>query len=409
MKVLQINQTYRNGGSTGRIVYELLLTQQKAGIDGFVIYGYSDGEAMDDNSLCLQRNMIRRKLNILFTRLYDVHGFYNEYETKVLLQYLEKIRPDVIHLHNIHNHYVHVGRLFDFIKKNDIPVVWTLHDCWPFTGHCAYFDYAHCDKWKVGCYHCPSLRDYPPTWFIDRTDKNYILKKNTFTGVKNLTLVTPSRWLANLTRESFLKEYPVETINNGIDTNVFRPIENNVKERLGISNKKMMLAMASVFDRRKGTDYLLELPQLLNDDEVLVLVGLSENQKKLFPQERCIGIGRTNSVEELAGFFSAADVYINPTLEDNFPTTNIESLACGTPVVTFNTGGSPESVNGIVGCVVERGDLQGLLKSVREVTSKGKNYYSVNCVEKAHKLFNKDIQYMKYIELYKKICDKCHA
>lgn len=409
MKVLQINQTYKNGGSTGRIVYELLLTQQKAGIDGFVVYGYSDGEAMDDYSLCLQRNKLRRKLNILYTRLFDVHGFYNEYETNVLLRYIEETHPDVIHLHNIHNHYVHVGRLFEYIKEHNIPVVWTLHDCWSFTGHCAYFDYVHCDKWKTNCHDCPSLRDYPPTWFFDRTDKNYKLKRKTFTGVKNLTLVTPSRWLANLTRESFLKEYPVETINNGVDTNVFRPTENNIKERLGISNKKMLLAMASVFDRRKGTDYLLQLPQLLNDDEVLVLVGLGENQKKLFSKKRCIGIGRTNSVNELAGFYSAADVFINPTLEDNFPTTNIESLACGTPVVTFNTGGSPESVDGIVECVVEKGDIQGLLKSVRELTSKGKYFYTANCVEKARKRFNKDIQYMKYVELYKKIFDKSHA
>lgn len=401
MKVLQINQTYRNGGSTGRIAYELLLTQQRVGIDGFVVYGYSDGEVVDENSMCLQRNQIRRKLNILRTRLFDCHGYYNEYETKHLLRYIEELHPDIIHLHNIHNHYVHVGRLFKYIKEHNIPVVWTLHDCWPFTGHCAYFDYAHCEKWKVGCHQCPSLREYPPTWFFDRTNKNYKLKKETFTGVKKLTLVTPSQWLADLTRDSFLKEYPVEVINNGVDTNVFCPSENNVKNSLSIYGKKMLLAMATMFDRRKGTEYLLQLPKMLNDDEVLVLVGLADDQKKVFSQDRCIGLGRTNNVSELAAYYSAADVFINPTLEDNFPTTNIEALACGTPVVTFRTGGSPESVDDSVGCIVEKGDLQAMLHSCREIISRGKDFYSSNCVEKARKLYNKDIQYMKYIELYK--------
>lgn len=419
MKVLQINQTYRNGGSTGRIAYELLLTQQKAGFDGFVVYGYSDGEVLDERSLCLQKKQIGRKLNILRTRLFDKHGFYNEYETRILLRYIEALRPDIIHLHNIHNHYVHVGRLFEYIKEHNIPVVWTLHDCWSFTGHCAYFDYAHCDKWKTQCHDCPSLRDYPPTWFIDRTDKNYQLKRNTFTGVKNLSLVTPSRWLANLTRESFLKEYPVEIINNGVDTNVFHPTENNVKEQLGISGKKMLLAMASVFDHRKGTDYLLQLPQLLNDDEVLVLVGLGENQKKLFSHKRCICLGRTNSVGELAGFYSAADVLINPTLEDNFPTTHIEALACGTPVVTFKTGGSIESVldgesfssdNGItyssVGAVVPKGDLKAMIGAARCIMTKGKTAYKEACRKKAEERYDKNKQYQKYIDLYSELYAK---
>lgn len=406
MKVLQINQTYIHGGSTGRIVYELLLTQQKAGIDGYVVYGYSDGEAMDGHSLCLQRNHIRRKFNILKTRLFDVHGFYNEYETKVLLRLIEEMRPDVIHLHNIHNHYVHVGHLFEFIKEHNIPVIWTLHDCWSFTGHCCYFDYVHCDKWKTICHDCPSIRNYPQTWSFDRTDKNYKLKRKTFTGVKNLTLVTPSRWLANLTRESLLKEYPVEIINNGVDTNVFRPTVNNVKEQLGIRDKKMILAVAAIFERRKGTEYLLQLPKLLSDDEVLVLVGHNEDQQNLFAQDHCIGIGKTNSVVELADYYSAADVFINPTLEDNFPTTNLEALACGTPVVTFKTGGSPESIDENVGRVVEKGDIEGMLDSVREITSRGKNYYTINCVNKARNLYNRDIQYMKYVNLYNEVYER---
>jgi glycosyltransferase involved in cell wall biosynthesis len=332
---------------------------------------------------------------------------------------MDELKPDIIHLHNIHNHFIHVGRLFDYIKKHNIPVVWTLHDCWPFTGHCAYFDYANCDKWKTMCHDCPSIHEYPPTWFFDRTTRNYKDKKDAFSGVNNLTLVTPSKWLAELTRESFLSDYPVVTINNGIDIDVFHPTNDIVKERLGISGKKMLLAMATTFDRRKGTQYLKQLPEMLNDDEVLVLVGLAKEQLAQFNMPRCIGIGRTNSVEELAAYYSGADVFINPTLEDNFPTTNIEALACGTPVVTFKTGGSVESVldgesivseNEIiyssVGAVVPKDDVQAMLTAVCKIMAKGKGAFSSACRRKAEERYDKNKQYMKYIELYNEIYAK---
>lgn len=409
MKVLQINQTYRNGGSTGRIAYELLCHQLNAGMDGFVVYGYSDGEAPDSHALCLQRNTLRRKFNILRTRLFDHHGFYNETETKRVLQFLDDYRPDIIHLHNIHNHYIHVGRLFHYIKENDIPVVWTLHDCWPFTGHCAYFDYANCDKWKTVCRDCPSLKEYPPTWLFGRTTRNYNDKKAAFCGVNHMVLVTPSQWLADIAGKSFMNEYSIRVINNGVDVSAFCPKDSKIKRELGIEGKKMILAMATIFDRRKGVDYLNRLPSMLDDNEVLVLVGLSKEQKKTFAQDKCIGLGRTHSVEELADYYSAADVFINPTLEDNFPTTNLEALACGTPVVTFKTGGSPESIDETVGRVVEKGNLNGLLKSIREVLSIGKDAFISHCVEKARCCYNKDIQYLKYIELYKEVYNLFYA
>lgn len=419
MKILQINHTYRNGGSTGRIAYDLLLTQRMKGIDGFVVYGYPDGEGGDAYSLCLQRNIFRRKINILRTRLFGAHGFYNEHETIVLIHKIEELNPNIIHLHNIHNHYVHVGRLFDYIKMHHIPVVWTLHDCWPFTGHCAYFDYSNCEKWKTMCHDCSQLKEYPPTWFFDRTSRNYRDKRDAFCGVENLTLVTPSKWLADMTCDSFLGEYPVEVINNGVDTQSFFPQNEKLKSRIDIEGKKMLLAVASKFERRKGIEFLLQLPHLLCDDEALVLVGLDERQKRIFANEGCIVMGRTNNIEELVAFYSAADVFINPTLEDNFPTTNIEALACGTPVVTFNTGGSVESVldgediisdNGItyssVGAVVPKSDLPSMLRAVREIMAKGKAAYSTACRKKAEERYDKNKQYMKYIELYNKVCAK---
>ena len=402
MKILQLNTVYKNGGSTGRIVYDLQKMHEQNGIDSYVAYGYNTNNEVVKNTICLQ-NSLRRKWNTLKTRLFARHGFYNITETKRLIKYMDEVKPDVIHLHNIHNHYVNVEMLFDYIKKHEIPIVWTLHDCWPFTGWCAYFDYAQCNKWKTECHHCPSKHDYPFTWFFDRSKSNYHKKKNSFCGVKNLTLVTPSRWLADLTRKSFLKEYPVEVINNGTDTKVFYPMETDLKSRLGIEDKKMILAIAAKLSKRKGADYMLQIPTKLKEDEVLVLLGLRNEQIQSLPKNKCIGITYTNSVQELAEFYSAADVFINPTLEDNFPTINIEALACGSPIVTFRTGGSVEVIDKQTGFIIEQGNLDAMLNAVREILSNSKENYRIYCRKKAVNLYEKEKQYAKYVELYKRI------
>ena len=307
-------------------------------------------------------------------------------------------------MHNIHNHYVNVRILLEYIAKKNIPCVLTMHDCWTFTGHCAYFDYSGCDKWKTGCHHCPSLRDYPKTFAqIDPSPWNYKMKQRLFAPL-DITFVSPSQWLCDLQRLSFLKDKPCVVINNGVDTEVFRPIKSNVREEYGIGNRKMILAVAGGLAPRKGREYLLKLPTLLHDDEVLVLVGLQKGQEALLPNTpKVIGIHRTKTSDELVGLYSEADVFINPTLEDNFPTTNIEALSCGTPVVTFRTGGSVEVVIPETGLVVEQGDMKGLLAAVREVLAKGKSHYTDACRKKAVTDYNKDVQYGKYIELYNKI------
>ena len=413
MKVLQINTVYLHG-STGRIVKDLKEVSESNHLEAYAAFGAEIDNG--DLGIFKMQSILRRRINILRTRIYDHHGFYNEKETRRLIKWMDEIHPDIIHLHNIHNHYVHVGMLFDYIKKHNIPVVWTLHDCWPFTGHCAYFDFANCDKWKTMCHDCPSIHDYPPTWFFDRSSRNFKDKKKAFSGVNNLTLVTPSKWLANLTRDSFLKEFPVRVINNGVDIQKFCPQRETIKRILGIDGKKMLLAMASTFDRRKGTQFLKLLPGMLGDNEVLVLVGLAKEQLEQFEMPRCIGVGRTNSVEELSAYYAAADVFINPTLEDNFPTTNIEALACGTPVVTFNTGGSIESVldgesvvceNDIiyssVGAIVPKEDIKAMLIAVRKILMKGKSVFSGACRQKAEKSYDMNKQYMEYINLYNSI------
>lgn len=407
MKVLQIN-TFYGYGSTGRIVCELKDVAKRHGIECYVAFGY-DYIPKNDEKNSVYRIATDHELLVskLWTKAIGRHGFNNKSETRRLLAWIDEVKPDLIHMHNIHNHYVNVRMLLEYISKKNIPCVLTMHDCWTFTGHCAYFDYSECNKWKTGCCHCPSLKDYPKTYaLIDPSPWNYRMKQKLFAPL-DITFVSPSLWLCNLQQQSFLKDKPCVVINNGVDLNVFRPILSDVRQRYGIGDRKMILAIVGGLAPRKGRDYLLKLPLLLNDDEVLVLVGLQKGQKVLLPNTpKVIGIQRTKTSDELVGLYSEADVFVNPTLEDNFPTTNIEALACGTPIVTFNTGGSPEVVTPETGMVVKKGDMEGLLSAIRTVLSKDKTRYVDACRKKAEKDYNKNVQYSKYIELYNNILSK---
>ena len=405
MRVLQINTRYYNGGSTGRITFDLKKVMEANGIESYVAFGFGYNPK-DDEKDTVYRIESDRELFIskLWTKATGHHGFNNKRETKRLLAWIDEIKPDIIHMHNIHNHYVNIRMLLRYIADKNIPCVLTMHNSRTFTGHCAYFDFSGCEKWKTGCNHCPSLKDYPKTFApIDPSSWNYKMKKKLFAPL-NITFVSPSQWLCDLQQQSFLKDKPCVVINNGVDMSVFHPLKSHVREKYGIGNRKMILAVAGGLAVRKGKDYLLKLPLLLNDDEALVLVGLKKGQEKLLPNtSKIIGIHRTKTADELVGLYSEADVFINPTLEDNFPTTNIEALACGTPVVTFKTGGSWECVDETTGRIAKKGDIVDLLNKIRDVLSKGKMHFKEACVRKAQNMYNKDIQYRKYIELYCKI------
>lgn len=405
MRILQINTVYKNGGSTGRIVYDLSEVMHNEGLESYIAFGYEYTKTNDQYTYKIE-NIPTLKYNILKTRLWGKHGFYNKLVTKKLLNWIDLVQPDIIHLHNLHNHYLNIELFFDFIKTRSMPLVWTLHDCWSFTGWCAHFDYSGCDKWKNGCHHCPSLSDYPFTWFFDRSKEIYRDKSRIFNGINNLTIVTPSQWLANLVKQSFLKEYPVKVINNGLNLRVFQPTVSDFRVKHNLENKTIVLAMAMQLNKRKGIDFLLRIPEMLSNDYCLVLVGIEECQRRLLPENNCIGIAKTNNVNELVQIYSTADMFVNPTLEDTFPTTNLEALACGTPVITFNTGGSPESVDDQVGVVVEKGNMDKLIEAIKSVQKKGKAAYSVCCIAKANELYNKDKQYLKYIDEYKHIISK---
>lgn len=283
------------------------------------------------------------KLHGLRSRLFDDTGFGSGKATEKFIEWVKKYDPDVIHLHNIHGYYINIGILFRYLAEAKKRVIWTLHDCWAFTGHCSYFTFVDCNKWKTGCSNCQQKTSYPASFFADRSEENWKQKKQLFTSIEDMTLVTPSHWLAELVKQSFLSEYPIKVIRNGIDTSVFKPTPSSFREKHDLQDKKIILGVASIWDKRKGLDDFIRLSDMLDNTYKIVLVGLSQKQMKIIP-DKILGITRTNSTKELAEIYTAADVFINPTYEDNYPTVNLEAQACGTPVITYDTGGSPESV-----------------------------------------------------------------
>ncbi|MFZ7942500.1 glycosyltransferase family 4 protein [Neobacillus sp. 19] len=396
MKVLQINSVC-GVGSTGRITTDIDKLLKDQGHESYIAYGR--GSAINCDTAIRIGNDIDNYLHVAKTRVFDEHGLGSVKATEDFIKKIEEVNPDVIHLHNIHGYYINIEILFDYLKSAIKPVVWTLHDCWAFTGHCAYFDYANCNKWETGCHNCPQKQSYPASLFIDNSKSNYKRKKEIFSEVKNMTIITPSKWLSSLVEKSFLKEYPVKLINNGIDLSIFKPTESRIKERYNLTDKFIILGVASTWDRRKGLNYFIDLASQLNEDTYrIVLVGISDKQKKILPSN-IVGITRTNDVQELAEIYTSANIFVNPTLEDNFPTTNLESLACGTPVVSFNTGGSPESINDTCGIVVEKGNIDELIKVIEEQRLNNKFNLS-DCVNRS-KLFDKNARYREYINVYK--------
>ena len=285
--------------------------------------------------------------------------------------------------------------LFRYIKKNNVKVIWTMHDCWALTGHCANFDMVGCDKWKTECKKCPQYRDYPKSLF-DNSKFMHKNKKKWFLGVKDLTIVTPSNWLEGIVKQSFLKDYPVKVINNGIDLTVFKPTESNFREKYNLKDKFILLGVAFGWGERKGLDVFIELSKRLSEEYQIVLVGTDDNTDKLLP-DNIISIHRTQNQTELAEIYTAADLFVNPTREENFPTVNIEALACGTPVLTFNTGGSPEIIDESCGAVVAKNDIDSLEK---EIYSFKESFQSFShCIARA-RTFNEAEKYLEYIKLY---------
>ena len=345
-----------------------------------------------------------RRVNVALARITGFNGCFAWLETYKLLKKIDEFKPDIIHLHNLHDSYINLSMLFSYIKKHNVPTVWTLHDCWAFTGQCPHFTIVKCDKWKAGCHNCPQYKEYPASLY-DNTKKMWQLKKKWFTGVKNMTIVTPSEWLAGLARESYLKQYPIEVINNGIDLNVFKPTHSNFREQYGIpGDKYIVLGVSFAWGYRKGLDCFVEMAEKLGEQYQIVLVGTDDEIDKNLPHN-IISIHRTQNQKELAEVYSAADVFVMPTREENYPTVNMEAIACGTPVVTFDTGGSPEMLDDKTGIVVEANDIEAIKKAIKDICEK-KRCNDEEYIVAYSKNFDMKKRFAEYIELYANVLEE---
>ena len=332
------------------------------------------------------------------SRLLDNTGAYSKAATEHFLERVDAYEPDLIHLHNIHGYYINLERLFDHIKQKKLPVVWTLHDCWAFTGHCSHFAAVGCEKWKTACGDCPQRGAYPASLFFDNSRRNFERKKLCFGGVDNLQLVTPSHWLRSCVEQSFLRQYPVRTIPNGIDLNVFQPVPSELADRHGIAGKKIVLGVASAWSDRKGLDKFFALADLLDKKFQVVLVGLTEAQCRRLP-EHVIGIRRTNSVRELAQLYTAAYVHVSMSREETMGLTILEANACGTPVIVPNATALPEIVTEKSGVVVDVCTPEAVAHTL-QTRDFCREFSGEACIAHA-KEYEKKKMYDKYLELYR--------
>lgn len=408
-KLLQINPVIRINTSTGRIMQEIGELARTNDWETYIAYSKGrDGVSSNEAKLIPVGNKWSVAWHGVMTRLFDRHGLASDKATKDFIVAIKRIQPDIIHIHNIHGYFLNYQLLFDYLSKADIPVIWTVHDCWLYTGHCYYYSFVGCDKWKSQCNKCPQRKDFPASWWVDRSLQNFIDKKEAFTSLPKelLTIVPVSEWIHGEMKQSFLKDYSFQVIHNGINLDNFRiyPTE-EVKWRYGLEGKRIILGVASIWMAEKGWNDFMQLSGLLNSDEVIVLVGVKEEQKKGLPAN-ILPISRTDNLKQLAELYAAAEAFVNPTWQDNYPTVNLEAIACGTPVVTYRTGGSIEVITPDTGMIVEQGDVKGLIVAVRYIEGKGKEYYQARCRTYAETHFRKEDRYAEYLNLYEELLQK---
>ena len=359
MKVLMINVVC-GIRSTGRICTDIASVLEANGHEVKIAYGREKVPEKYEKYAVKIGSDIDVKAHVIKARFTDGCGFGSKAATRRFIGWVKEYDPDVIHLHNLHGYYINVEILFDYLRSCGKRIIWTLHDCWAFTGHSALCDAVPCEKWKTGCGDCPHLRAYPKS-FIDRSKHNWTLKKSLFTGIPNTTIVTPSEWLMKLTKESFLGDYDVEVVNNGINLKEFHPMDSNVFDKKDFSGKKVVLGVASTWSDEKGLNEFFRLAQLLDEEYKIVLIGMTNKQIEALPKG-IIGMCRTNNVEELAEIYSSAHVLVNLSKTENYPTIIMEAAACGTPCISYDVGGSRE----LASAVVERGDVEAVAKAIND-------------------------------------------
>lgn len=400
MRIFQLN-TYCGVKSTGRIAVEIAKLVKEDGGECRIAYGVP-GISEDSAPFAVRVGSLpERKIHSAMRKLLDAEGYGSWLATQLLIRQMKAFQPDLVHIHNLHGCYLHLKSLFSYLSKADIPVVWTLHDCWLFTGHCAYFDYRGCERWKTGCYDCPQQKSYPVCIGKDGSGRNYKNKQKWFTQIEKLTFVAPCEWMLKPLGSSFLSHYPARVIPNGVNLNVFRPIPSDLKSRYGLLKQKICLSVAAEWDTRKGLAYLCNAAERMGEGYRFVVVGLSKEQIDGLPSNM-LGISSTADVNELAAWYTTADCFVNPTLEDNMPMVNLEALACGTPVAVFATGGCPEAIDESCGIVAPQKDVAALCQAI-EVLTNEKPQRSQDCLKRAL-AFDCNQTFRAYVSLYKELC-----
>ncbi len=400
MRVAHINVT--SGLSTGRVASGVCEALEDMGHRALLCY--SRGYPPQKTPGYRVGNPVDVRLHALGARLTDRAGFFSRYATKRLVKQLTLYKPDVIHLHNLHGYYLDIPTLFRYLAKAGIPVVWTLHDCWAFTGHCAYYSMAKCDRWRSGCGHCPQRGTYPKSLLLDQSSRNWQQKREAFLSVPNLTLVTPSVWLGREVSRSFLGKRPIRVIQNGVDVVDFRPCDepellSDVVKRYGLAQlegKHMLLSVASTWEKRKGFDDLVALSQLLREDLCLVLVGLNDLQCRDLP-DNMVGLPLTQSIRELRALYTAADLCLSLSHEETQGMTLLEALACGTQVLCYAATALPETVTPEVGETVPENDLEAVAAACARLCDQPKS--PAVCRARANE-YEKRRQSARYVGLY---------
>lgn len=392
--LLQINVT-ANWGSTGKIAEQIGVLAQQHGWDSYIAYGRDMNPSKNKLvKIGSMKDVYEHYIENLFL---DNEGRASRRSTKKFLKEVDRIKPDIVHLHNIHDHYLNYELLFRYLAEKKIPVVWTQHDQWAITGHCHY-NLKGCERWQKECYNCPLSKWYS----LDCSTRNHRLKKDLLADISSLTVVPVSEWLGGTISQSHLKERPIQVIHNGIDINTFSPQPKNAYERYGIDkHKKIVLGVAAVWDERKGLNDIYELAKRLSPkDYATVIVGKLTEEPKDIVGCQIVFVDRTQNALELAQLYSSASVFVNPTYQDNYPTTNLEAIACGTPVITYRTGGSPESVDELTGAVVDQGDISALLTSIERLSNTD---CADACRRKALREFDNSKCFNSYIQLYNSV------
>lgn len=397
MPTLLLINVALNCGSTGKIVEGIGGLAISQGWEVYVAHGARYVNRSELNNYQVT-SKLGEYMHYAKSILFDAQGRGSGYETKGLLKKMDEIKPDVVHIHNIHGSFLNYPILFRFLREKNIPVVWTLHDCWAMTGHCVHFMRTGCEQWKTQCKKCPQKHDFPPSYLLDRSKSNYTLKKQIFTAMEKMRITTVSSWLKGVAEQSYLKKFPIDVVPNGVDTASFVYTESDVRERYGIVDKKLILAVASGFEERKGIYDYVTLSRMLPAGYQLMLIGTNERDRNVLP-DNVIAITRANGAAELAAFYSAADVLLSLSYEETFGLTIIEAMACGTPAVVYDNTAQPELITPETGQVVANSDVEGVAKAIEKICSIGKACYSKACRARALE-YDETESYQKYLDLY---------